>query len=582
MITKIYSDDSRFKTLTLHKGMNILVAEKSVEATDKHTRNRAGKSSLIEIIHFLLGSNASKESIFRTDALVGQTFGIWIDALDREYRIERSGSQPSIIKVEGDTSDWIIQPMVKDGSSQLSNENWKVVIGNIFFGLSQSNTPWSPSVRSLLSYFIRRQREGGFEKPNLQARMQRPVDQQVNISFLIGLDWSIPQKWQDIRDSEKSLEQIKKGVDDGTLAMIVGKAAALKSELIIVQDKARKLKASLDSFKVVDEYKGLEEEATRLTKELNDLSDDNFLDRRYLREIEESLSEVSQEYPSRIDELYREVGILFPELVKKRYEDAKTFHDSIVRNRNAYLRAEMNETQVRILDRESKKDKLDSRRAEVMTMLKGTGALDSFLHLQSEYSKVEANVEVVQQKYNSAEALESGEMKLNVERAKLVEELKQDYTEQDGVIEDAVLTFRDISVRLYGEDKAGTLTINPTDNGPEFDPHLPGEKSKGVNNMRIFCFDMMLMLLSIKRGRSPGLLVHDSHLFDGVDERQVGMALFVAAELSEQNGFQYLVTMNSDAVPKELPADFTLEKYLLNVRLTDSSEDGGLFGFRFD
>jgi len=100
--------------------------------------------------------------------------------------------------------------------------------------------------------------------------------------------------------------------------------------------------------------------------------------------------------------------------------------------------------------------------------------------------------------------------------------------------------------------------------------------------MRIFCFDMMLMLLSLERDRSPGFLVHDSHLFDGVDERQVGKALAVGAELAAKHGFQYVVTMNTDSVPKEVPAGFKLEDYVLNVRLTDASEDGGLFGFRFD
>jgi uncharacterized protein YydD (DUF2326 family) len=99
--------------------------------------------------------------------------------------------------------------------------------------------------------------------------------------------------------------------------------------------------------------------------------------------------------------------------------------------------------------------------------------------------------------------------------------------------------------------------------------------------MRIFCFDMMLMLLSLRRGRSPEFLVHDSHLFDGVDERQVGKALAVGAGLASKHGFQYLVTMNTDDVPREVPTGFRVDDHALKVRLTDASEDGGLFGFRF-
>ena len=98
--------------------------------------------------------------------------------------------------------------------------------------------------------------------------------------------------------------------------------------------------------------------------------------------------------------------------------------------------------------------------------------------------------------------------------------------------------------------------------------------------MKIFCFDLMLMKLCAKRKMGPGFLVHDSHLFDGVDTRQIANALQVGAETAEEIGFQYIVTMNSDALPKEWPVGFEISEYVLPVRLTDDTEDGGLFGVR--
>ena len=78
----------------------------------------------------------------------------------------------------------------------------------------------------------------------------------------------------------------------------------------------------------------------------------------------------------------------------------------------------------------------------------------------------------------------------------------------------------------------------------------------------------------------PGFLVHDSHLFDPVDARQVGTALAVGEELALRDGFQNIVTMNSDK-QLELPEGFELDKYLVAQRLTDDTEAGGLFGLRF-
>jgi len=99
--------------------------------------------------------------------------------------------------------------------------------------------------------------------------------------------------------------------------------------------------------------------------------------------------------------------------------------------------------------------------------------------------------------------------------------------------------------------------------------------------MQIFCFDMMLMQLCAERGIGPGFLVHDSHIFDGVDERQIAKALVLGERAARDLKFQYIVTMNSDAIPREFPDNFDLSRYVLPVQLTDATEEGGLFGVRF-
>lgn len=74
MILCIESSISTFKTVRFHAGLNVLLADTRPGSKSTETRNSAGKTSLIEIIHFLLGSQADKESLFRTKALVEHTF----------------------------------------------------------------------------------------------------------------------------------------------------------------------------------------------------------------------------------------------------------------------------------------------------------------------------------------------------------------------------------------------------------------------------------------------------------------------------------------------------------------------------
>lgn len=581
MIRRIYSDLPKFKNVDFRQGLNILLAEKSPGASDRHTRNRAGKSSLLDVIHFLLGASCDKDSIFRSETLQSSTFGMELDLAGSFSRVERSGSHRSQVRVAGDSTRWPVPPSPKGDEAFLSNENWKTVLGKMMFGLDEFDGAWAPSFRSLISYFVRRERAGGMIEPMMSSRKQRTVDQQVNVSFLLGLDWSVPRRWQEIRDRERALEQLRKGMSEGALGSVIGKAASLKSELIVAEDRVKRLKGAVSSFKVVDEYHDLEREASRITSRLADLADENLLDERYISEIETTTIEEVPPPAEDLEVLYKEAGIVLPGLVKKRFDEVSLFHDSVVRNRRAYLRSEVEAARRRIAERSQEMQRLDSRRSEVMTVLKTTGALEHFSALQGELSKIQATAEALRQKHATAEALETGDLKLRVERAGLLEQLHRSYAEEGSVIEEAVLAFREISSQLYEDDKSGNLTISPTENGPVFEPHIPGDKSKGVNNMRIFCFDLTLMLLSLKRGRSPSFLVHDSHFFDGVDERQVGRALAVAADLAEKHGFQYIVTMNTDDLPAESPRGFSPDEFVLPVRLTDASEDGGLFGFRF-
>ena len=72
---------------------------------------------------------------------------------------------------------------------------------------------------------------------------------------------------------------------------------------------------------------------------------------------------------------------------------------------------------------------------------------------------------------------------------------------------------------------------------------------------------------------------NDSHLFDGVDERQVAKALQLGAGAPNPEGFQYIVTMNSDVLPREgFKPGFDIRDHVLDTKLTDATDTGGLFG----
>ncbi|WGL98397.1 DUF2326 domain-containing protein [Arsenophonus sp. aPb] len=572
MIHYIYSTLPSFKNIgELKPGLNILIAQKTKGATSKQTRNRAGKTSFVELVHFLFGAEADPKSIFRTPELAEYTFGLDFDLSSESTVVERSGGSKAKIFVTTPSAEKI----------KYSPTEWCSLLGEQIFGLSSPKAAGSkpPSFRSLFSYFARRQANGAFMSPEKQATMQSTGDMQMALMFLLGLDWQIARDWQTVREREKTLAELKKAAGNGVFGSIIGKAADLRTELTIQEARLKKLRSEIDVFCVLPEYRELEMESTTLTHQLNELANANMLDFSAISDLENALSsEVPPDHED-LQAVYKEVGLILPGLVKRQYEDVKNFHESVIRNRKDYLSSELEAAKLRIELRDTKKAQLDHRRSEILNILRSHGALEQFLKLQGELGRMESEVKTLRQRFEAAEQLEGTKNELEIERNRLMIRLRRDFTEQKDLLAEAIVAYEETSQRLY--ESAGSMTIDETSNGPVFRFPMQGERSKGIKSMQIFCFDMMLMRLCTKRQTGPGFLIHDSHLFDGVDGRQVISALRLGAEIAQEIGFQYIVTMNEDDAFKEAIEGFDLQEYVLPTHLTDATEDGGLFGIRF-
>ena len=585
MIHRLDSDLESFKTLTFSPGLNVILAEKSLGASDLQSRNSAGKTSFVELVHFLFGASARPKSIFRSEALRNWTFNASVEISGKTYSVSRSGKSSSQVYIDGDMEDWPLDShqTLFPIPLQLSNEQWKNILGRRWFGLpsdSNDTNQFKPSFRSLFSLTVRRQESGGFQAPMQHSTMQPLWNRQLTICYLVGLDWTIPGRFQELRDQEQLAKQLRKAASSGELGRYFGQAAKLRTQLTVAEAHTDRLRVQIDAFRVLPEYKELEREASEITGQINDLNVENVVDQDLIRELRQSLTtEDGPDFPD-LSKLYYEAGIVLPDLPRRRIEEVELFHRTVLENRRSHLGSEIKSAEQRIARRDQRKDELDQRRRQIMGLLKTGGALEHYTGLREELGRAEAESEMLRKRLEVVERFESTKTELQMQRTRLITALRDDIHERKGIVREAVLGFEELSRSLY--ERAGSLTIADTPGGPKFEVHIAGERSKGITNMQIFCFDLMLTEICVRRGRWPGFLIHDSHLFDGVDERQVAKALQIGAQRAEANGFQYIVTMNSDSVPKDgFTEGFSLQDHFVPTQLTDETETGGLFGFRF-
>lgn len=449
----------------------------------------------------------------------------------------------------------------------------------VIFGITEEGD-WAPSFRSCISYFLRLQSAGGFQTPTKHFNQQATWDIQVNLSLLLGLDVELPRAWQRLRERERQLEVIRRAGYDGASG-VGGSAGELASELAGAEDELARLRDSVGEFTIIPTYSAVEAEVTQLGQQIRELNNQIISDKDYLTQLERSLDEVRLEPATGLADLYAAANVQLPNTALAAFDDVQAFHNSVISNRRQYLAAEIQRITNGLNNATDERDRLARQRSDGLRLLSSGGAMETLVELQRDLVQRQVRVERLRERYEVAVAMESQRGELRIERQRLASALTRDLAERQQALGPAFVIFERLSQRLYNDEQHGRLVISATDNGPEISATIPRGRSKGITNMQVYCFDIDLTTLWSRRGRGPGFLFHDSHLFDGVDERQRDAALQYGAEFAEAEGFQYLVTLNSDEIPKELPNGESLDPYILSKRLRDYGEDGGLFGLRF-
>jgi uncharacterized protein YydD (DUF2326 family) len=449
-------------------------------------------------------------------------------------------------------------------------------------GASAFDEPGAPSFRAMFAYFARRRNAGAFLHPEQQSRQQQRGDWQVNLSYLLGLDWQIALEFQRVRGRERTLEELKKAAQGQVLGQVIGTVAELRPQVTVAETRAQRLRGQLANFEVLDSYRDLSQRAARAKTDMQALGRQAVVVQETLQHLERALSVEVPPERSDLQQMYEAAGVELPDVALRRFEEVNRFYSSIVENRRTHLQQEIAEARRQIDEGERRMAALDVERRDILQTLEGRGALEDFLRLQTDLATLEASAASLRERFKAAEILEGESTQLEIDRSNLKRRLQEDHHQRKAMLDEAILIIAEAIGELYG-NRSGRFVVEATENGPEFHISIEGDRGGGISNMEIFCLDLTLFKAVTKRLDGPGFLMHDSHLFDGVDERQIASALLLGQRAAASQNLQYIVTMNSDIFDRlPLVEEIDRSKVILSTRLSDETETGGLFGFRFD
>ncbi|NKX90949.1 ABC-three component system protein [Nocardia coubleae] len=576
---RLSCSDPRFKTLTFHEGLNILVADRTEVSEQGESRNSSGKTSFVKILRYLVGGDLPPE--FRSHHLDNHVFSAELalpqsHSGDSSFATVTRGIRPSNrVRFVGGTAL---------GDPEYRLDEWKTWQARQLFHIPEGAE--RPTTGQLWAQLVRT----WFGSPVKGFSAESDWESGVRLGFMLGLSPEILGRAGELDRLEKQGKAIRKAVRDGALTHLNLDESDLRAELVKARRHRDHMQEQLHSFRVDEQYSEHQHEADNLTREIERLNNEGLSLQRRVRELRQTLlNEVtvtsSQELTDKVERVYAEIGVTLPDLILRRYTDVAAFHESVVRNRRMFLQQELDAAEARLTAIDRERTILDQRRSRVLVLLRETVALDTFLSGQRDLAAREAVVADIERRLADAQTISSISDTMKIKTAELVAAVRTETQDRGEQLEESISLFNELGAEIYS-DRDATLLIRASAKGVlKVEPRISGDASTGVKSVETFMLDLVCTIAAIKAGRAPRILVHDSPLFDPIDSRQVASCLNIGARLADQYGFQYIVALNSDfldSVQSQSDGAFDATPYVLDRRLTDESDTGGLFGFRFD
>jgi uncharacterized protein YydD (DUF2326 family) len=168
MLYALTSNRPLFKPVEFRKGLNIIMAERQsttdeeLPLTQRRTRNGAGKSSIIDLVHFLLAGKP--EGALTSKALIDWSFRLTLDVGPEIVEVQREIGNARMVYVE--------KAEHPRYAKKISAAEWATRLGKTWFRLEGGRQTGGVSFRQLITYFARRRRDGGYDSPVRTFRAQ--------------------------------------------------------------------------------------------------------------------------------------------------------------------------------------------------------------------------------------------------------------------------------------------------------------------------------------------------------------------------------------------------------------------------
>ena len=560
-LKRLFANMDSFHAINFKDGLNVIVGKQTKHSLQnkKSTTNGIGKSLIVKIVDFCLGSEQIKEwKIPLKD---------WIFSLD--------------VQIGNDT--YTFSRAINEQNKILVNEQ-ELTLPN-FREKLKDLLEISPdfSFRQLINRFLRK---GKTSYNNYLTSIPKEKDcvTLLIISYLLGIDYKLCQQKINLKkelDSNKDI--LSKSQNDASFRELFGIGTHdLELELSNIEFEIDSLEKEIQSKNYAENYTSIQLKANQTSDILNNLNNRKFVIEENISAINEALTRQINVDLSDVKEVYEEIGIFFGEKLNHSLEQVEQFHKELLLKRKETLSKDLLNLQLELKQILKQIEENNRILNELLEFLKIHSAMDKYVVAIRQLDAL---------KNKKQELLRISNIEKDIEAK--IRKIKAEFSESNIVAQtylDSINSKREetnkqfvyLTKSFYGNKKSAlSIKVNDGENQIRFniDARITSDGSDGIQEIVTFCFDWILLNQNITK---QGFIYHDSLLLANVEKRQKEILFQIINELCKKNNKQYIINVNEDQIEsfesktRKIIDDNTV------LTLTDESVASKLLGIEVD
>ncbi len=543
-LKKLYSEPATFDPLVFHDGVNIILGERSEEGNQERKQNGVGKSLAIEFLRFALLADFSKNRVSRIPqgVLPEQTVIILEASINGStIQIRRSILNHEDVELIVDGVNTF-----KGAPAEIKQELQNIIFADIVGAHS--------SLRALLAILIRDELSNFQDILSPYSPKEKvPADLSPHLMLLGIPAGAIAEMQSAIREldtKEATKRDLKKRLLEGDVNKIEDIPAILSEE----KQSSSKIDIALKSLQADPAFESAEEELASLERDLNSLRAQRRALTYRIKQIE-SIPLAEQVSAKDMKSLFDGIKESLGQFVEKSFEEVRAFQHKIESYQYSLRKSELKDL---YKERTNASQEIASKSHSHGSLVQKVDKKGILKELEIGYDLARQKSEdyyIKQERYNRYEDTLRDIEELKIQRSSAIQTLRTNIDnakETLEVLNETIVIYHQFIQNSARAALSFTYAKNSTAKRPVgllFSAQDDGSKS--VNMVKVFIYDLALMLNPATSKNHPGFLVHDNILEVDQDTIEKSLNLLGKLHSGEKESFQYIITLNSDKVSSE-------------------------------